>query len=142
MMRYLSPLLVCFLLCTGYNTGFAQGMNATDPTKNAGNVEWRARRIDLGEVAFEVPVVREYVVKNISKEPLTLLTVKSGCHCTTVNWNQNPVAPGDSTTIKATFDASKEGPFYKIITVTTSFDPENPVALTLVGTVLPKPAKN
>jgi hypothetical protein len=52
------------------------------------------------------------------------------------------VAPGDSTTIKATFDASKEGPFYKIITVTTSFDPENPVALTLVGTVLPKPAKN
>ncbi|MBU6341827.1 MAG: DUF1573 domain-containing protein [Bacteroidetes bacterium] len=120
-------------------TANCQSMSNTDPSKNAGKVSWEPRRLDLGEIPFGIPVTRDYVVKNTSKEPLVLTSVKSGCHCTTVTWSQESVMPGDSTRIHATYDASKEGPFYKIITVVTNFDPEQAVALTLTGSVLPKP---
>jgi hypothetical protein len=141
-MRIFSVIFTMLLLGIAQSVSFAQAMVAQDPTLNAGKISWLERRIDLGEIPQGVPIVREYHLKNISKDTLLLQTVKSGCHCTTVKWKEAPIAPGESATIQATFDAEKEGPFYKIITVTTNFDPNTPVAFTLIGTVLPKPVKN
>jgi hypothetical protein len=141
-MRIISVISTIVLVGIAQSVSFAQGMVAADPTLNANKVSWLERRIDLGEIPQGVAVMREYHLKNISKDTLLLQTVKSGCHCTTVKWKEAPIAPGESATIQATFDAEKEGPFYKIITVTTNFDPNTPVAFTLTGTVLPKPAKN
>lgn len=118
----------------------AQKMKIGDPTKNNGKVEFEPMQIDAGEVPFGVPVERTYIVKNVSEEDLTILDVKSGCHCTVVDWPHEPLKTGQSGTIKITYDALKEGQFYKIISVNTNFDPEVGVGLSMVGTVLPKPA--
>lgn len=107
---------------------------------NAGKVVWQQRKTDMGKIKFGVPAACIFDVQNISSDTLILQNIRVGCHCTSVEWTKTPIAPGQSGVIKATYDAQKEGPFYKIITVATNFDPQQPVALTLVGTVLPQAA--
>jgi hypothetical protein len=132
------PIFLC-MLAFGSKLA-AQAMNNTDISLNAGKVLWQQRKIDMGEIKFGIPASCNFDVQNISSDTLILQNVRVGCHCTTVEWTKTPIAPGESGTIKATYDALKEGPYYKIITVATNFDPKQPVALTLVGTVLPQPA--
>lgn len=132
------PIFLCLLL--GGSKLAAQAMNNTDISLNAGKVVWQQRKIDMGEIKFGVPAICNFDVQNISTDTLIIQNVRVGCHCTSVDWTKTPIAPGESGVIKATYDAQKEGPYYKIITVATNFDPKQPVALTLVGTVLPQPA--
>ena len=116
----------------------AQKMKIGDPTKNNGKVAFEPMQIDAGEVPYGVPVERAYTVKNISEADLIILNVKSGCHCAVVDWPKEPLKPGQTGSIKITYDALKEGPFYKIVSVNTNFDPEVGVGLSIIGTVLPR----
>ena len=113
----------------------AQKMKIGDPTKNNGKVVFDPMQIDAGEVPYGVPVERAYTVKNVSDEDLTILNVQSGCHCTVVDWPKEPLKPGQSGSIKITYDAMKEGQFYKVVSVNTNFDPEVGVGLSMIGTV-------
>jgi hypothetical protein len=120
------------------SVGFGQKMNTTDESLNAGKVEFVQRQINTGEIPQGVPAVREFQIKNISKDVLILTDVRSGCHCVSVDWTKSPIPPGETGVVKATFDAVQEGGFYKIMTVKTNFDSKQPVAITLIGTVKPK----
>lgn len=131
-------ILAAFIALFSAIPAAAQKMKIGDPTKNNGKVEFEPMQIDAGEVPYGVPVERAYTVKNISDEDLIILNVKSGCHCTVVDWPKEPLQPGQSGSIKITFDALKEGQFYKIVSVNTNFDPEVGVGLSMTGTVLPK----
>lgn len=115
-------------------------MKIGDPTKNAGKVEWLPMQIEAGDIPFGIPLEKQYEVKNISTEDLIILDVKSGCHCTVVDWSKDPIPPGKSGLVKITFDALRVGEFYKIIAITTNFDPEVSIALSMVGKVLEPPA--
>ena len=132
-------IILAVLLFTALATPVvAQKMKIGDPTKNNGKVEFEPMQIETGEIPFGVPIERAYSVKNVSDEDLIILDVKSGCHCTVVDWPKEPLKPGQSASIKITYDALKEGQFYKIVSVNTNFDPEVGVGLSMVGTVLPK----
>lgn len=131
-------ILAAFIALFSAIPAAAQKMKIGDPTKNNGKVEFEPMQIDAGEVPYGVPVERAYTVKNISDEDLIILNVKSGCHCTVVDWPKEPLQPGQSGSIKITYDALKEGQFYKIVSVNTNFDPEVGVGLSMTGTVLPK----
>ncbi|HND88044.1 MAG TPA: DUF1573 domain-containing protein [Saprospiraceae bacterium] len=99
-------------------------------------MEWSPRMIEVDSVvAFGVPVTREFIVKNWSKEDLVLTKVRTGCSCTMVDYTQTPIPPNKGGIVRVTYDAQKEGDFYRVITVTTNFDPAQPVALILKGKV-------
>lgn len=115
-----------------------QSMHIGDPTKNNGKVEWAPMQIETGDVPYGIPVERTFTAKNMSDEPLILLDVKTGCHCTVADWTKTPIEPGQTGTITITYDALKEGQFYKVISVSTNFDPEVGLGLSMVGNVLPK----
>lgn len=117
----------------------AQTLKAVDNSLNAGKVEWLDRQITTGNVPFGEPVTREFRVKNISNENLMILQVKSTCHCTTTEWDQNPIEPGKTGIIKVTYDGQKEGDFYRIVSVATNFDSMQTVPLAMVGKVDKKP---
>ncbi|MCB9316426.1 MAG: DUF1573 domain-containing protein [Lewinellaceae bacterium] len=117
---------------------YAQEMKIGDPTQNSGKVEWKPMQIRTGTIPFGIPHEENFEVKNVSTDNLVILEVKSGCHCTVVDWSKEPIPPGKSGSIRITYDALKEGEFYKIIAVTTNFDPEHGTGLSMTGTVLPK----
>ncbi len=126
------------LLCLALHAS-AQNINTTDKSQNVGKVEWLEQHFDTDKVPFNVPVVREYQAKNVSSENLVIQKINTGCHCTVAEWPQQPVAPGDTVTIKVTFDAQMEGPFYKIMMVYTNFAPDQAVLFALTGKVDKKP---
>lgn len=132
----LSLLFFALHLSTG---SFAQTLKAVDNSLNAGKVEWLDRQITTGNVPFGIPVAREFRVKNISNENLMILQVKSSCHCTTTEWDHNPIEPGKTGIIKVIYDGEKEGDFYRIVSVLTNFDSMQSIPLALVGKVDKKP---
>jgi hypothetical protein len=137
-MKFRAFAVFAFLLFVAVSGMVAQTMQIGDPTLNAGKVQWTPMQIEVGNVPFAVPVERTIEAKNISNEDLVILAVVSGCHCTVVEWPKEPIPPGKSGVIKVVFDALKEGEFYKVVSITTNFDPETNLALGMTGTVLPK----
>ena len=134
-MKNIIGFLTCTIALMVASESFAQSLKAVDDSQNAGKVEWLNRSENTGKVPFGTPVTRDFKVKNISGEKLMLLQVRSACYCVSVEWPREPVRPGETATIKATYDGQREGDFYKIITVNTNFDPNQSVPLAMTGKV-------
>jgi hypothetical protein len=63
----------------------------------------------------------DFEFTNISKEPIVLSNVQASCGCTTPTWPKEPIAPGKSSKITATYSTQgRPGPFTKTITVTSN----------------------
>ena len=91
---------------------------------------------DIGDVSMDDgPLTCTFTVTNNGTEPLVLFEVVSSCGCTDVTWTREPLQPGKSGTISATFK-NEDGPFPfdKTLTVYISGQ-RKPVILRLRGTV-------
>ncbi|WP_075601741.1 DUF1573 domain-containing protein [Saccharicrinis aurantiacus] len=77
----------------------------------------------------------KFTFKNTGAQPLVVHNVRASCGCTTPDWSKQPIAPGASGYVKATFDPkNRPGNFNKTITVTANTDPGNTV-LRITGNV-------
>lgn len=137
-------ILLAFVLALGYSQVYAQTMNpgvATESNSsvnpNAPKAKFNKTTSDFGEIEQGIPKEAEFKLTNEGKEPLIIQTAKAGCGCTNLKYSQEPVLPGKSTTIAATYNAAAMGQFSKSITVTTNASP-NPVMLIIKGTVVAK----
>ncbi|MCS6822234.1 MAG: DUF1573 domain-containing protein [Microscillaceae bacterium] len=72
---------------------------------------------DFGNIPAGTPVSVDFVVTNTGTAPLILSSVQASCGCTTPEWTKEPIPPGKSGKIKATYNAAAVGPFNKGITV-------------------------
>jgi hypothetical protein len=113
----------------------AQTASTTTANPNAPVAKWDKMVNDFGDIAFGVPKAAEFTVTNNGKEPLVIASVQTSCGCTSSNWTQEPILPGKSQTISATYNAASQGVFTKTITIKTNADP-NPVVLQIKGNVL------
>ena len=73
--------------------------------------------IDLGKVKQSVPATATFVITNISKEPLIIEQASPTCGCTIGDYTKEPIAPGKTGTITATFNAANLNHFDKHLTV-------------------------
>jgi len=90
---------------------------------------------DFGDITTDQgPVSHTYTFTNISDKPILLLSAVSSCGCTTTEWTREPIQPGKTGTVDATFD-NNDGPypFDKTVTVYVS-ELKNPIVLHLRGT--------
>lgn len=85
-------------------------------------------------------VMYDFIFKNTGTVPLILTNVRTGCGCTTSEWDRQPIAPGASGSIKVYFDPrNRPGAFIKSIAVNSNAS--NPVvSLTVRGKVSRKAA--
>ena len=104
---------------------------------NAPKAKWEKTVNDFGEIEQGTPKEAQFKLTNEGKEPLLIQTAKAGCGCTNLKYSQEPVLPGKSTIVAATYNAAAMGQFNKSVTVTTNADP-NPVLLMIKGTVIAK----
>lgn len=89
---------------------------------------------DFGDIELsQGPVSCTFTVKNISDKPLAIYNVVSSCGCTDVKWTREPIAPGKTGTVSATY-SNDEGayPFEKTLTAYFS-GMKQPVILRLKG---------
>ncbi|MDO9255569.1 MAG: DUF1573 domain-containing protein [Bacteroidales bacterium] len=137
-------LLVAIITVLGFCQVTAQNANpasaaaaTTVVNPNVPKAKWDKTVSDFGEIVQGIPKEAEFKLTNEGKEPLLIQMAKAGCGCTNLKYSQEPVLPGKSTIVAATYNAAAMGPFTKSITVTTNADP-NPVMLLIKGSVIPK----
>ena len=100
-------------------------------------VSWDSTEFDFGEIEQNIPATATYELTNNGDQPLLIKNVKVGCGCTTSNYTKEAIEPGQSTTIKATYNAKKIGKFTKTAMVYTDQGDE-PTVLRLKGEVIAK----
>jgi hypothetical protein len=72
---------------------------------------------DFGKIKQNVPAVATFTVTNVSKEPLIIEQANPTCGCTISDYTKTPIAPGQTGTIKATYNAAAVGAIHKSLTV-------------------------
>jgi len=101
---------------------------------NAGEFQWVEETHDFGTIAQGIPVKNKFMFTNNGKEPIIIANVQKTCGCTVADWTKEPIMPGQQGFVLAEFNAAKEGPFTKAITVQS--DSKTPsVKLYFKGTV-------
>lgn len=78
--------------------------------------------------------------KNTGNAPLVINRVQASCGCTTPTWTKEPILPGKTGEITASYNpANRPGSFIKTISVFSNANTA-PTLLTIKGEVIPKPA--
>lgn len=62
----------------------------------------------------------DFKFKNTGREPLVISNAKGSCGCTVPSWPKEPIKPGESSTIKVTYDTKRLGAFTKTVTITSN----------------------
>ena len=120
-------------------SSMAQTKTVGDKVTIDGNVELDKTVHDFGDILYgSGPVSCKFTIKNISSSPMAIYDVASSCGCTAVDWTKQPIQPGKTGVINATFD-NEDGPhpFDKRLTVYFS-NVKKPVVLRLRGTAYSK----
>ena len=127
MKKVLNILLVC--------VSFESASQLAEP------LYFREKIHDFGDIKEEDgPAVVEFSILNKTTRPVSILSVKPSCGCTTPDWSKDPIGAGGTGFIKASYDPKgRPGYFNKSLTVTTDWD-GTPVVLQIKGNVL-NPAK-
>ena len=107
-----------FTLAAFAVTSWAVAQTTTDVKPKAQDfVSFKEVKHDFGKIKQGVPQKGTFVVTNISKEPLIIEQANPTCGCTISDYTKEPIAPGKTGVINATFNAASMGSFDKHLTV-------------------------
>jgi hypothetical protein len=109
--------------------------NEISETTVASTIVWKAETIDVGQIPQGTPKAIVYEFKNTGKTAVVITNVQGSCGCTATDYTKEPIQPGKSAKVTATYNAANKGAFTKTVTVTTSAE-TTPQVLTLKGTVI------
>jgi len=76
-----------------------------------------------------------FILTNNTDEAIVLTSVRASCGCTATNWTKEPIEPGKTGEVTATYSPKdRPGPFEKTVTITTTGNPEK-IVVRIKGTV-------
>jgi hypothetical protein len=108
-------------------------------SKVADKVKFASEIVDLGTVKQGNPVTGTFTLTNIGNEPLIIESVTPGCGCTKSDYTKEPILPGKTGSITATYNAAAAGNFSKTVTIKfKGIDEQKSVSIT--GKVVPNDA--
>jgi hypothetical protein len=117
--------------------GFATSVSAQDAATPVSSLTWKSTTIDFGKIEQGKPVTAEFEFTNPSMVPLIINAVRSSCGCTVADYPKEPIQPGKSGKIIATYNAAGSGAFSKTVTVTSNAS-EGTTVLVIKGEVVAK----
>lgn len=136
-MKKMKLILIAGMLISLFSSSlYAQQKSFTLLSKSdkSQSLHWEKTTLDLGKVTYQKPAEVEFKFTNRSAAPILITKVKASCGCTATSYPREPVAPGQTATIKAKYSAASRGTFNKTIVVTTNSEPATTV-LSLKGIV-------
>lgn len=98
---------------------------------SAQKIEFEETTHDFGNILVdEIPVTNTFKFKNTGDKPLVISNVRTSCGCTSPSWSKEPVQPGATGEVKATYTTKSAFPFSKNVTVMSN---GGSVVLTIKG---------
>ena len=95
-----------------------------DTNNNLPKLEFNANEFQLGELKVGDVVDMEFEYKNTGKADL-IIEVVTACHCTTFEYDNTPLKPGESAKIIVSYDAGakgKTGEFREVVNIICNTD--------------------
>lgn len=93
---------------------------------------------DFGKIKQGVPVTHEFIFTNKGKVPMIITNAAPSCGCTVGSWTKEPIPPGGTGFVKATFNALSPGGFNKTVTVMANVETGS-IVLHITGEVVSNP---
>ena len=104
-----------------------------------GKITFKTEAHDFGKVEEGGPVSFDYVFTNTGNVPVVISNVQPSCGCTTPNWTREPVMPGKTGIVTASFGtAGRTGVNNKTVTVVSNSETPS-ITLSFKVEVTPKP---
>lgn len=120
----------------GHGHGDVQ-QEVSNSTLTVENMAFETEMHDFGTVPEGPAAEYTFKFKNTGDQPINLKQVKASCGCTTPSWSKDPVLPGKTGEIKASYATQRRpGNFTKSITVVSDAGTK---VLTIKGNVEPAP---
>jgi len=92
------------------NQGFSQA-----------EINFEETNFDFGEIQEGTVATHEFTFTNSGDQPLVLSSVKASCGCTTPSWTREPIMPGKTGQVSASYNSkNRPGGFHKSITITSN----------------------
>jgi hypothetical protein len=129
------PMFLAFYANAQSTTSTVTPVAAVNP--NGPIAQWDKMVNDFGDIALNIPKEAQFTLTNKGKEPLIISSARASCGCTNLKYSAEPILPGKTSIVSATYNAAAQGVFTKTVTVTTNAD-ANPVVLQIKGNVLPQ----
>jgi hypothetical protein len=102
-------------------------------------IDFQETSYDFGEIEEGKMAQYEFVFTNTGDQPLILSSVKASCGCTTPSWTKEPILPGKTGHVKASYNSkNRPGGFHKSITITSNANKSTQV-LYIKGTAVKSP---
>ena len=102
-------------------------------TQNTDAIKFDSEVYDFGTIPEGPAAEHEFVFTNTGKEPIIIQKAQPSCGCTTPSWSKDPVLPGKTGSIKASYGTQgRPNAFTKTISVVTNVGTK---VLTIKGNV-------
>lgn len=118
-------ILFVFAFVAFATVSFAQGV-----------LKFKGEKHDFGKVDQGKPATYSFEFVNTGNQPVVISNAQASCGCTTPEWTKDPILPGKTGFVKATYNAAAVGPFNKSVTVYSNAETPT-LVLTLTGEVTP-----
>ena len=135
-----AALLVNITLTYAQTANQEPAAKAEQPVKTNGPVAtYDKTTFEFTDLTQGVPGTATFNLTNNGNEPLIISSANASCGCTNLTYSKDPILPGKTIGISATYNAAVVGPFTKTVTVRTNAS-DQPTVLMIKGKVNPKPA--
>ena len=106
-----------------------------------GEFKFEEESYDFGNIKEGDVAVHSFKFTNTGSTPIIITRVKASCGCTTPYWPKEPIAPGATGEIKASYNSKgRPGNFHKSITITSNANKPT-LALRINGITEKAPSK-
>ncbi len=128
--------LIIFL-ATGFYSCAQEKALVSSQTR--GSLMFKNMTYDFGKMNFGQHAVYEFEFRNISRNPISIIDVKTDCNCSSSEWTDGEINRRGTGIIQVSYDTREIGEFREYIYVYTS-DSDLPLQLSVRGEVLmPEP---
>lgn len=110
-------------ITNNYSTALTTTTSINHTTINLGEFDWRQEQTGT------------FILSNTGSRPLVIEMINTSCGCTTVEYEKEPVHPGESTALQVTYKAEQPEHFNKTITVYCNAE-ESPIKLKVSGNAI------
>lgn len=129
-------LSISMLLLWGVVAVHAQIQSPNGTTNEAlAVISWNETTHNFGKIAKNKAISTEFTFVNKGTVPMIITEAKGSCGCTVTNYPKDPIEPGKSGKISATYNAEKPGAFSKTVTVFANTS-EGKTILSIKGEVI------
>ena len=134
-MKILIHLSLLFLLLSTGRALSAQNAGSEEKT----TAQWAPDTLFFGEINEGIILLDSFKVTNTGEHPYIIRSVKASCDCTVLRYPKEPLAPGQTATIRIEFDsAGKAGDALPGIVVYDNSRPNMRHILYLSGHIIPR----